>query len=85
MTQQSFLIEEKEYEKRLATLLQHKLRIVVRCYTILNLEIDYDNHTFNFSKSHWIKGFRMDDPKTYNGKYVANKQDGGKIELTIYV
>ena len=48
-------------------------------------EIDYDNHTFNFSKSHWIKGFRMDDPKTYNGKYVANKQDGGKIELTIYV
>ena len=42
----SFQISKREAEKRLSSTLQHKLRVVMKCYTINNFSINEENVEF---------------------------------------
>ena len=75
MISQKFEISIREAEKRLTSTLQHKLRIVMKCYTIVNFQINENEQTFSFKKTNRIRGIVINDSKTYNGSFVLEKKE----------
>lgn len=68
MTSREFNIDNRTIARRLPSLLQHKLRVVMKCYTITGFVLNEDN-TFVFRKSHMINGVRLNDSKVYTGSF----------------
>jgi len=65
--------------------LRHKLRVLMKCYTIIDFDIDDDAQTFSFKKTHKINGIKMNDPKEYTGKFEIEDLDEEKINLRLIV
>ena len=84
MTSRDFIIDSKRFDRRVLTEIQHKLRTLLKCYTITGFEM-LDEGNFKFKKSHMIRGSRLDDPKEYAGFYVVEKADDDKYRLTLSV
>jgi len=82
----TFKIKVREYDRKLITVIQHKLRVLMKCYTIRDLKIDPDQQTFTFKKSHRISNITMKDPKEYSGKYSTEEIEGSNemyFKLTV--
>lgn len=75
MVSQSFKIKRREFEKKPITTFQHKLRVLMKCYTIRELVLDEINFTVKFKKSHKINGLKMEDPKEYVGRYELSDSE----------
>jgi len=56
----------------------------MKCYTIIGLELDDEEQSFTFKKSHKINGLRMDDPKEYSGRFEIEDLDD-EINLKLIV
>lgn len=69
MIAKSFQISKRDAEKRLSSTLQHKLRVVMKCYTITNFSINEELNSFSFNKTNRIRGIVVKDKKTYSGTY----------------
>lgn len=86
MVSQSFIIKRSDFEKKPITIFQHKLRVLMKCYTIRELVLDEINFTVKFKKSHKINGLKMEDSKEYVGRYeVIDADDPLKIVLKLII
>jgi hypothetical protein len=86
MVAQSFTIKRSDFEKKPITIFQHKLRILMKCYTIRELILDEINFTVKFKKSHKINGLKMEDPKEYVGRYeVVDADNPSKVVLKLII
>ena len=86
MVAQSFIIKRSDFEKKPITIFQHKLRVLMKCYTIRELILDEINFTVKFKKSHKINGLKMEDPKEYVGRYeVADADNPSKVVLKLII
>lgn len=86
MVIKSFKIKKSDFEKKPITMFQHKLRILMKCYTIRELVLDEINFTITFKKSHKINGLKMEDPKEYIGTYeVAESETPTEIILKLMI
>lgn len=86
MVSQSFKIKKNDFEKKPLTVFQHKLRVLMKCYTIRDLILDELNYVVIFKKNHKINGLKMEDPKEYTGRYEvqeAANQDEIILKLII--
>lgn len=84
MTEQSFVLKSKIFEKRKLTTLQHKLRVVLKCYTIREFILNDDN-TFTFKKSYKINGLKFDDKKEICGSFREMAINEEEVRITISV
>lgn len=84
MTSREFIIDTNRFDRRVLTELQHKLRTVLKCYTITNFFLN-DDGTFRFKKSYMVRKIRLDDPKEYMGSYRVSDAGDGKYKLLISV
>lgn len=80
-----FKIDKKTFRRRKLSILQHKLRTTMRCYTITDFDLDDDTSSFVFKKTHKINGLKMIDPKEYRGRFLINDIDDNTISLRIIV
>jgi hypothetical protein len=86
MVARSFKIKKDDFEKKPITIFQHKLRVLMKCYTIKNLILNEINFTLTFKKNHKINGLRMEDPKEYIGRYeVLETEDPTEIILKLII
>jgi hypothetical protein len=89
MPRKSFDISIRKAERRLASTIQHKLRVVMNCYTVKNFELNEDENTFSFNKTNRIRGIVINDSKDYTGSYVLEKNENPfedkEYNLTIIV
>ena len=86
MVSQSFTIKRSDFEKKPITIFQHKLRVLMKCYTIRELVLDEINFTIKFKKSHKINGLKMEDPKEYVGRYeVVDADNPSKVVLKLII
>ena len=89
MITKCFQISKRKAEKRISSTLQHKLRVVMKCYTVTNFSINEENNTFSFNKTNRIRGIVIKDKKKYLGTYslVLNESPEYDMEydLTINV
>ena len=85
MVIKDFKIKKKTFKKRKSSTLQHKLRVIMKCYTIIGLDLDDDKQSFTFKKTHKINGLRMDDPKEYFGRFEVEDLDDENVNLRLIV
>jgi len=85
MFEKSFKINKRAFNKRKLTTIQHKLRVVMKCYTIVDFELDDESRVFKFKKSHKINGIRMNDPKNHQGRFEVEDLDENNILLKIII
>lgn len=86
MISKTFKIKKIDLEKKPLTVFQHKLRVLMRCYTIRDLILNEIELTYRFKKSHKINGLKMDDPKEYSGKYeIELSEDPRNVILKLMV
>ena len=69
MTTKRFVISKREGETRISSTIQHKLRVVLKCYTIKNFNVNQEENTFTFNKTNRIRGIVINDKKLYSGSF----------------
>ena len=86
MIAREFIIEKKLFLRRKLTILQHKLRVVMKCYTVVNFQLDDNENKFSFQKSYRINKVRIDDSNVNTGGYsIEDIPTTDKVLLKIYV
>lgn len=89
MITKSFEISKREAEKRLSSTIQHKLRVVLKCYTITNFIINQEQNSFSFNKTNRIRGIVIKDKNLYHGSFILEKKieplEDFEYQLTINV
>ncbi len=85
MVIKDFNIKKKIFTRRKLSTLQHKLRVLMKCYTIVNFEIDDEAQTFTFKKTHRINGLKMSDPKEYRGRFEVQEIDTLSVNLRLII
>lgn len=86
MIAREFIIEKKLFLRRKLTILQHKLRVVMKCYTVVNFQLDDNENKFSFQKSYRISKVRIDDSNINTGGYsIEEIPTTDKILLKVYV
>jgi len=86
MIVREFKINKISFRKRKLTLLQHKLRVVMKCYTIHNFLINDENNSFSFQKTFKKSGIQIIDSTINTGKFnVIDLDESNEIILQINV
>lgn len=78
MVSKEFYISKREAETGLSSILQHKLRVVLKCYTIINFVLNKEEPTFTFNKTNRINRIKITDSKNYTGRYVLTKEENSE-------
>lgn len=86
MIYREFKINLKTFRRRKLTLLQHKLRVVMKCYTVNNFALNDADNSFQFQKTFKKSGIQIIDDTINTGRFeiqsISNSED---IILKIYV
>jgi hypothetical protein len=85
MVSKGFKINKKTFKRRKSSTIQHKLRVIMKCYTIVGFELNDDEQTFTFKKTHKINGLKMNDPKEHSGRFEIEDLDDDDISLKLIV
>lgn len=51
----------------------------MKCYTVVDFDIDDENKTYTFKKTHKINGIKMSDPKEHSGRFEIQEFDDNII------
>ena len=84
MTSREFIIDAKRFDRRTLTEVQHKLRTLLKCYTVTGF-VFTEGRNFKFKKSYMIRGARLNDSKEYEGFYNIEDAGEGKYKLSLTV
>lgn len=84
MISQHFVINKNSFKRKKLTILQHKLRVVMKCYTITNFLLN-DDDTFSFQKTFKKFGIKIVDEKTNTGNFNTEEVDDIDILLRLNV
>ena len=57
----------------------------MKCYTIVDFDLDDDTQSFIFKKTHKINGLKMNDPKKHSGRFEVSELDDENINLKLIV
>lgn len=86
MISRDFKISLKTFRRRKLTLLQHKLRVVMKCYTVNNFILNDVDNTFSFNKTFKKSGIQINDKTLNTGKFETIQiPDSDEIILKVYV
>jgi hypothetical protein len=81
MITKTFEISKRDAERRLSSTIQHKLRVVLKCYTITNFFINQEQNSFSFNKTNRIRGIVINDKNLYQGSFILEKSKELKEDL----
>jgi len=86
MISREFKINLKTFRRRKLTLLQHKLRVVMKCYTVNNFVLNDQDNTFSFQKSYKKSGIQINDDTVNTGNFeVTDIPNSDEILLRVNV
>jgi hypothetical protein len=86
MISREFKINLKTFRRRKLTLLQHKLRVVMKCYTVNNFILNDIDNSFSFQKTFKKSGIQINDTTVNTGKFETTEiPDSDDIILRVYV
>jgi hypothetical protein len=75
MVTRSFKVKKKDFERKPLSVLQYRLRVFLKCYTIRDMILDEINFKIKFKKSHRASGIKVLDPKEYTVYYETIETD----------
>ena len=86
MTSRSFVIKSEDYNKKKKTIIQHKIRTLLKCYTVQEFSLMEETKTFTFKKTYKINNVQIVSSKVLEGKYsteTAGFSEEGKELLKL--
>ena len=89
MTSRDFVITVDEYNKKKKTIIQHKIRTLLKCYTVQDFNLSEETKSFTFRQTFRINGLQMVSPKFLTGKFdtenigIVDGKDLLKLTLSI--
>ena len=85
MASKSFNVKLEEFDRRGRSMIQHKIRVLLKCYTVYDFSMNEEEKTFAFKKSIRRNGIKRNDPKPLSGRYETEKIDDKLLMLTLWV
>ena len=85
MIVKQFILNLNKFRRRTKTELQHKLRVVMNCYTVSEFQLNENDNTFSFRKNYRINGVRLEDKKILTGSYSFEEMEDEKCKIIITV
>ena len=89
MTSREFTVTVEDYNKKKKTIIQHKIRTLLKCYTVQEFNLDEETKSFTFKQTFKIRGYQMVSPKVLTGKFqtenlgILEGKDSLKLILSI--
>lgn len=81
-----FLFSSHKFKRRTRTTIQHKLRVVLNCYTVSEFQLNENDNTFSCKKNYKINGMRIEGKNTLTGNYsVEGLDENEQCKITITV
>lgn len=83
-----YFVEKELFDRRTLTQLQHKLRVVLKCYTIQQFKlIDYGDvsNGFQFKMTYRKNKIQFGENKIHHGSYTKEDLGDSNYKITIYV
>ena len=85
MISRPFIVKKTDFLKRKYTIIQHKLRLVMRCYTIRDFKVDESNRLYKFKVTRKINGVKIKSKKEYEGTYSVEEVNDDSLLLKLKV
>jgi len=90
MTSRDFIITEADFNKKKKTIIQHKIRTMLKCYTVQDFNLSEENQTFTFRQTFRVNGVQVAMKKVIEGKYdfvifFDENENINKTKLTLIV
>jgi len=90
MTSRDFIILETDFNKKKKTIIQHKIRTMLKCYTVQDFNLSEESQTFTFRQTFRVNGVQIAMKKVIEGKYDFSiffdvNDNISKIKLTLTV
>mgnify|MGYP003509921400 CR=1 FL=1 len=85
MVTKQFTLNSIKFNRRKKTTIQHKLRVVMNCYTVSDFELNETDNTFSFRKNYRINGKRLEDKKILTGNFLVEDVGDEQYKITITV
>ncbi len=90
MTSRDFIIKEEDFHKKKKTIIQHKIRTMLKCYTVQDFNLLEDNQTFTFRQTFRVNSVQVAMKKIIEGRYEFNHfvdefDNANKTKLTLIV
>lgn len=90
MTSRDFIITESDFNKKKKTIIQHKIRTMLKCYTVQDFNLSEESQTFTFRQTFRVNGVQIAMKKVVEGRYEYNNfldetDNVNKTRLTLIV
>jgi hypothetical protein len=90
MTTRDFIIMEEDFHKKKKTIIQHKIRTMLKCYTVQDFNLSEESQTFTFRQTFRVNGVQVAMKKVIEGKYefshfIDESVNLSKTKLTLIV
>lgn len=90
MTSRVFIIKEDDFHKKKKTIIQHKIRTMLKCYTVQDFNLSEDSQTFTFRQTFRVNCVQIAMKKVVDGRYEFNhfideSDNINKTKLTLIV
>lgn len=81
-------VEQEVFDRRTLTQLQHKLRVALKCYTVVDFKM-VENHEkqnyFEFKITYRKNKIQFGEDKFHHGSFTKEDIGNSKYLITIYV
>lgn len=81
-------VEQDVFDRRILTQLQHKLRVALKCYTVVDFKM-IENHTtpnyFEFKITYRKNKIQFGENKVHHGSYTKEDIGDSKYLITVHV
>jgi len=85
MISRLFTIKKADFIKRKLTIIQRKLRLVMKCYSIRDFEVDEFEKKYKFKITRKINGVKLESKKQFEGTYEIDEVDEDRLSLRLKV
>lgn len=88
MTTRDFIVLEEDFNKKKKTIIQHKIRTMLKCYTVQDFNLDEQTKTFTFRQTFRVNNVQVVMPRIIEGRYEYETffdelDNKSKVRLTL--
>ena len=88
MTKRDFILLEEDFNKKKKTIIQHKIRTMLKCYTVQDFNLDEETKKFTFRQTFRVNNVQVVMPRIIEGRsdyelFFDEIENKSKVKLTL--
>jgi len=85
MAKREFEVKREEFDRRGRSMIQHKLRVLLKSYTVYDFSMNEEDQTYSFKRTIRKRGVIIKIDKQLSGRYEYEIIDEEKATLTLWI